>query len=53
MLPEKELEKKIAIAVVRALKDRQGDELIRLVSLFMEKYDMKASVTNINKIPRS
>lgn len=52
MLPEKKLEHEMALTVVRALKDRQGDELVRLVALFMEKYDMKASMTNINKIPK-
>lgn len=53
MLPEKELEQKMAIAIVRTLKEKKGDELVKLVSLFMQKYDMTASIININKIPKS
>lgn len=53
MLPDKELEKKMAISIVRSLKERRGDELVLAISLFMEKYDMTASDESIKRIPIS
>ena len=53
MLPENELERKMAISVVRSLKERNGDRLIQAVAQFMQRFDMTCSDAHIRKIPIS
>lgn len=46
-------EHRIALSVVKCLKDKNGDDLIIAVAKFMVEYNMTANVKNVQKIPIS